>query len=161
MAVHALTTAVNNLVTRVITLQPLAIAQVTPNTVSKKMWYWNSPTAPFWGNRPGGLRHLQRRDQWELTIVSRLWLSSMDGSTIGTTPPQELSFQYITETLSYFEAVRTTLAPTGYAEIAYLDSAGITITCQRGEDFAMNPGVSRDDVYIEFVLTAPFHLVGA
>lgn len=160
MAVHQLTTAVNNLITRVVALQPLSIAEITSGTFSSKMWYWNSPSAPFWGNRPGGVRHLTRGDEWELTIVSRLWLATMDGSTVGTTPPQELAWQYISETLTYFEAIRTSLAPSGYAEIDYIARQGLTITCQRGEDFGVNPGANRDDVFIEFIMIVPFKLVG-
>ncbi len=159
MAVNQLTTAVDNLITRVVALQPLSIAQVTAGTVSDKMWYWNSPSAPFWGNRSGGLRHINRGDEWELTIVSRLWLATFAASQVGSPSPQELSWQYIPETLTYFQAIRTSLAPTGFAEIDYIGRQGITITCQRGEDFGINPGANRDDVFIEFIMIVPFMLV--
>jgi hypothetical protein len=158
MAVHTLTTAVDALIDRVVTLQPLAIAQVTANTVADKMWFWNSPSAPFWGNRPGGLREIRRGERWELTIISRLWLAHMASSTVGTTTPQDLAWQYIPETLTYFDAVKTTLAPSGYAELNYLAPEGLTITCPRGMDYMDYMGTSYEAIYIEFVLVMPFLL---
>lgn len=159
MAVSQLTTAVSNVVTRVVTLEPLAIAQVTSGTVAKAMWYWNSQTFPFWGNRPRQLRRLRPGgDDWELTIEMRLWVATMEASAAGSTTAQDVSWSYVAETLSYFEAIRTSLAPEGYAEIDYLGREGLTITCRNGEDFGQILGT--DMVYITFQLIVPFLLVG-
>lgn len=161
MAVHALTTAVNTMIDRVVVLEPLSIAQVTAGTFATKEYIFLSQTFPYWTNRPIRLLHAQRRDQYTLGLNMRLNLSHISSATVGTNTPQELAWQYIPEVLTYFEAVRTSLAPSGYAEINYIDSAGLTITCPRGLDYFNNPYVGKmEALYIEFEMTIPFSLMG-
>lgn len=161
MAVHTLTTQVNALTTRIVALEPLSIAQVTANTFATKEWMHLAQTVPYWTNRPTRLIHRQRRERYELGVQMRLILSHISAATTGDTSPQEYAWQYIPEVVTYFQDIRRTLAPSGYAEINYLDSDGITIACPGGLDRFYNPYLGKTEwVYIDFTMTVPFSLMG-
>jgi hypothetical protein len=157
MAVSTLTTAVDNLIDRIVTLQPLSIAEITPSTPSSKQWVFRHASAPAWNNRPSGLANIDRRDRWQLSIVSRLTLTHIAGATVGADTPQELMWQYLPETLVYFDAIRLTLAPAGYAEIDYIDVPGLTIASPRGVELQVTP--AYEALFIEFNIVVPFSLV--
>lgn len=159
MAVHALTTAVKTLGERIVALEPLSIAEITAGTPAEMMWNWRSQTYPYWSNRIAALTEIDRgQKKWQVTHIARLNLAHIAASTVGSTTPQELAWQYVPEVLMYFRAVRLTLAPTGYTEIIYLAAEGITITCPGGMDYAFNPYTGTEALYIDFQIVAPFQL---
>ena len=161
MALSTLATQVSALIDRLVILEPLSIAAITANTYATPNWIATSQTWPYWTNRPSRLIRRQRRDQYELGVIMRLNLSHISSATVGTDTVQDKAFQYIPETLAYFEAIRTTLAVGAYAEIAYLDSAGITISCPRGLDYFTNPYLGKmEALYIDFEMSVPFSLMG-
>jgi hypothetical protein len=158
VALDALTVAVNALVARILILEPLSIAQITANSTAEDMWLWQD-VPPYWTNRPTGLRELSRDGKWQLSLVAQLVISNVYGSNAaGETTPQENAFQYIPECLRYFQAIRSDLAVGAYAELTLIAPEGLTIACERGLNYGLNPVTGANMLYIEFQFTIPFQL---
>jgi hypothetical protein len=163
MAVGALAQTVDDVIDRIVELQPLAIAEVTPNTDATKQWHYRNDSLPYWSNRPGPLVLRQKGKIWLQNIVSWLYVAHVDvrnvRDSVNSQTPQDNAWLYQAETLQYFTNIRTTLAPDGYAEVANLAPEGLTITTPRGLDFAYNPQVNFEALYIEFQFIVPICLV--
>lgn len=160
MAVDTLTTAINAMIDRIVTLEPLSIAEVTAGTFATKQWRYINAELPYWVNRPGALALTKRRDIWTQNLTSSLIIAHIAVGTVGTNTPQELAWQYIPEVLRYFTAIRTTLAPSGFVELDYIAPEGLIITCPRGLDSLFLPQTRFETLYIDFEFIVPFMLVG-
>ena len=164
MAVNTLTAAVTALIDRIVVLEPLSIAEVTSGTAATKQYLYKSQTYPYWSNRITRLSETDRgARKWELGISAYLHIAHIDARTVdisGTNTPQELAWLYIPEVLTYFDAIKTTLAVGAYAGLSYLAPEGITVTCQNGMDHAFNQYTGIEALYIEFQISAPFMLLG-
>lgn len=161
MAVSQLTTAVEGVIDRIVALEPLAIAEVKAGTFATKEWGFRNAEFPYWANRISSLVETPRRDKYTMGIEAKLIVAHVAAGTVddGTGTPLDLAWQYVPEMMNYFTEIRTTLAPSGFAEVDYLAPEGLTITSLRGLDSLFVPQANFQAYYIDFQFIVPFKLV--
>jgi len=156
-------TAVDAVIDRLVVLEPLSLAQAYSGTVGAyKQWLYNSPSFPYWTNRVRSVREESAQHQTQLNALARLNLAHTAGANRimdGTEDVQELAWQFVPEVIAYFAAIRTTLAPAGYAAIANIGRPhGVGVTCPAGLDYALNPYTGAEALYIDFEITVPISI---
>lgn len=154
---HALQTAIDAIVARLLILEPLSIAGLNAGTVAVDQWVYVSQTRPYWTNKISGLER-ESDSKWRLRATARLWLVHTSQELVGgTASPQANSFLYAAAVMGYFDDCRSTLRPAGQTALTYLGTGDVTISCPRGLDF-IPPGFGVSGLAIDFDLSIPVQL---
>jgi len=157
-----LVTAIGNVTTRLLLMEPLAVSAATYAT---KRWVEFVQNPPYWCNRVGGASAPTGPESlptFEVTFIMRLILDfkenitrldDVDGNA------QENAWGYIASTLRYFERYRM-LDTSTLAALAWVAPQGTRISCPVGLDLKIAPLTPTVYLAVDFNLVVPL-LVGA
>lgn len=155
-------TAVDNTITRLLLMEPLA---VTAATYATKRWIEFVQNPPYWCNKIGNVSAPSGPEllpEYEITFNLRLMLDHKEGITRTDNidaNAQEASYGYIASTLRYFEQHRM-LDTASLAALSWVAPVGSRISCPVGVDLRVLPLTSTVYLCIDFNLVVPFQ-VGA
>ncbi len=158
-----LVTALGNVTTRLLIMEPLAIAAIKANTYATKRWVEFVQAPPFWCNRVGGVSISGPEDlpEYEVTYVMRLILDFKDGITrlddIDSNA-QDNAAGYIASTIRYFEQHRMLDAGSAYPALSWVAPRGTSISCPVGLDLKIAPLSPMVYLAVEFNLIVPLQI---
>ncbi len=154
-----LVTAIDNTITRLLIMEPLA---VTAATYATKRWVEFVQNPPFWCNRIGGIAVSGPEDlpEYEVTFVLRLILDFQSGITRlddvdGNA--QVNAWTYIASTIRYFEKYRM-LNTASLASLAWVAPQGSRISCPVGLDLKIAPLTPTVYLAVDFNLVVPYQI---
>lgn len=151
-----LETAVDNVIDRLLLLEPLAYS---PATYATMRWIEIRGDTPYWVNRIASLTvsGSESVPEYLLVVQMRLILSYQQAVMVENDidgNPQVKAWAAVPRVIRYFEDNRA-LDKAGSTALTHIDAARVTIACPRGLDLQVLP-LSREILLsVDFELTVP------